>query len=346
MLKRLRTNRLVSAIFIGLIVLVIGILGIHQVLAYPVIQTDPPLPQIVFLGEGPDTFEISSDLFFLVKSPTANIYQEYPPPTYTTDVEERVWSVDRDIQGEGIPLYDGEINLGEVPAGCVVDYVQIDDDIDERRNGFRLGDEEDPLHIIEQGMVTYGEFTVPRAGELIFFARDSVGLLYRLCVAEPTATPTPMATGTATATQPPPTSTPPPTGEVPTGTPTTPIETPEPTATAILPELTPTPTKEPREDACVRINFEVAASEAQRGLYVVQEVGGAVLTTWYAEAGWQDSGWITGIDIPYPAVYIRVLFYSGPDVEPVVMRILNPAPDTEYGWMARGMCHALEVGWP
>jgi hypothetical protein len=28
------------------------------------------------------------------------------------------------------------------------------------------------------------------------------------------------------------------------------------------------------------------------------------------------------------------------------MKILNPAPGTPYGWMARGVCHAIEVAWP
>ena len=28
------------------------------------------------------------------------------------------------------------------------------------------------------------------------------------------------------------------------------------------------------------------------------------------------------------------------------MTILNPAPGTTYGWLARGLCHALEVSWP
>ena len=27
------------------------------------------------------------------------------------------------------------------------------------------------------------------------------------------------------------------------------------------------------------------------------------------------------------------------------MKMLNPAPDVDAGWLARGMCHALEVGY-
>jgi hypothetical protein len=78
----------------------------------------------------------------------------------------------------------------------------------------------------------------------------------------------------------------------------------------------------------------------------VQEVGGKVLATWYAEDSWQDSGWFTDIDISHENVFVRVLYYSSPDAAPVEMKILNPASGTPYGWMSWGMCHALEVAWP
>jgi hypothetical protein len=90
----------------------------------------------------------------------------------------------------------------------------------------------------------------------------------------------------------------------------------------------------------------VGGDEAHRGLYVVQEIGGRVLAEWYALDGWKDSGEFRNIHIPYPAVYVEVLYYPGPDTAPVMMKILNPAPGTEYGWLSRGSCHALEVAWP
>jgi hypothetical protein len=107
-----------------------------------------------------------------------------------------------------------------------------------------------------------------------------------------------------------------------------------------------TPTKEPRLKSCTRINFEVGGDEARRGLYIVREIGGAEFAWWYALEGWNDSGWFTDIDIPYPAVYVEVFYYPGPDTTPVKMKIVNPAPGTEYGWLSRGMCHAIEVAWP
>lgn len=78
---------------------------------------------------------------------------------------------------------------------------------------------------------------------------------------------------------------------------------------------------------------------------MVQEVGGRVLYSWFAEEGWQDSGWVKDIDITHPSVYVQVLYYSGPGADPIEMEIINPAPDSTYGWLSRGMCHALEVKW-
>jgi citrate lyase gamma subunit len=100
-----------------------------------------------------------------------------------------------------------------------------------------------------------------------------------------------------------------------------------------------------RKPACLRINFEVGPDQARRGTFVVRETGGKVLATWWAEEGWMDSGWIEDIDISAPAVYVQVIFVKGDGTE-IEMKILNPAPDTSFGWLARGQCHAIEVAWP
>ncbi len=88
-----------------------------------------------------------------------------------------------------------------------------------------------------------------------------------------------------------------------------------------------------------------------RGLFrtpipILNEVGGHVLATWWAEEGWMDSGWVRDLDITFPAVYVQVFWVKGDGSAPVEMTILNPAPGTTYGWLARGRCHALEVAWP
>jgi len=100
------------------------------------------------------------------------------------------------------------------------------------------------------------------------------------------------------------------------------------------------------EGAALRINFVVSGHTAKQGLYIVQTPGGGEIASWYALDGWEDSGWISNLDIGRETVWVEVLYYPGPDTEPTVMRILNYAPDTAYGWVSQGMGHALEVAWP
>lgn len=335
------------------------------------------LPSITYLGEE-GSYTIDPGLNFIVKRRPFG-FDLLPGPDYTAAPKERVWSTTADYAPEA--AYQTWITLGQVSPGCVVEYRVIDDDPDERVNHFYIGDT--AVYELPQGMVSSGSFVAESAGALKFYAADSVGLWVDTCASvvspTPTATLSPTATSTMT-----PTLTATPTSEAtitpsvtataeitvtatatPTVTATLPVSTrvltltPSPTApatataTATLPRPTqpamldtPTPTKEPRENACLRINFEVGGDEARRGLYVVQEVGGRVLYSWWAEEGWMDSGWVTDIDITFPAVYVQVLFYRGDGGEPVELEIANPAPGTPYGWLARGQCHALEVAWP
>ena len=311
------------------------------------------LPSPTYLGEGPGTYTAPDGRNFLVKRTAGGFrFDEVDGPTYTTTrAKERVWAINDNRPQPGI--YEETIDLGDVETGCIIDYVGIDDDPDDRRNYFLLDGEE--IKVIEQGLVFSGRLIIPRDGRLSLRADDSIGGWLNVCdeKVDPTETPTPEPTDTPTATNTPlPTDTATP-GPSPTAT-NTPLPTdtatpgPSPTATAIAPtpEASVTPTKEPRTNSCVRINFEVSGQAAVRGLYIVQEIGGRPLASWYALDGWQDSGWFKDIDITFPDVYVRVLYYSGPDVEPIELVILNPAPDSPYGWMSRGMCHALEVAWP
>lgn len=120
--------------------------------------------------------------------------------------------------------------------------------------------------------------------------------------------------------------------------------TPTPLAT-VVPAATPEPPPTAGL-ACLRINFEVSGDVASAGTYEVVEASGRPLASWDAQAGWQDSGWIRDIEISFEAVYVKVLYHPGGGATPIEMTIVNPAPGTEFGWVARGMCHALEVGWP
>lgn len=329
-------------------------------------QEVPDLPSVAFLGEGPATFTIDPAHTFLVKF-RANQYKEEQGPTYDALPGERVWDFSF-TPDDGVILFHEEQNYGYLEAGCVINYAQIDDDVDNRINHFFIDGVN--IHTVPQGMVTFGNFIIPEAGILTFYANDSVGLVIRVCQDQVTLTPTPTETATPTET---PTATP--TGTItptatitgtvtvtptltvtttvtptvtstatatPTGTPT---QLPTPDAGEGTP--TPTPTRdEPRLNSCLRINFEMGPDVAQRGTFVVREAGGRVLATWWAEDGWTDSGWIHDIDITFPSVYVQVFFVKGDGSEPIEMVILNPAPDTPYGWLTRGRCHALEVAWP
>ena len=309
------------------------------------------LPEVVYLGEGPGTFTTPLDNFIVKLVPFD--FDWVSGPTFKAANGQRVWGV-RGANEKPPKLWHEEVNLGTVQAGCIASYVGVDDDLDGRINFFILDGQ--IIETVSEGMVFSGSFVIPRDGNLTFMANDSVAGWFDPCGSqvEPTATVTTVPTETATpGPSPTPTNTPLPTGTAtpgPSPTATLPIPSPtiEPTATISTPTPTvkPTATKRPREQACLRINFEVGGDEARRGLYVVQEIGGRVLASWYAEDGWLDSGWITGIDITHENVYVQVLFYSGPDADPVEMKIVNHAPDSPYGWLSWGVCHALEVAWP
>lgn len=323
------------------------------------------LPEVVYLGAG-GAYTIAPDWNFIVKRIDPFRFDLEPGPSYNAANNEQVWKTDNDAPPA---LYHAWLDLGYAPNGCVVSYVAIDDDVDDRVNTFYL--DGNPIHEAPQGMVSRGEFSVPSAGNLTFYAADSVGMWVEVCqhiitpTDTPTSTATPSSTPTLTPTSTPtqtPTSTPtvtttasptPTTTASPTPSPTatikptnTPTSTPTPpTPELIPPEITITPTDEPYLNACLRINFELGGDVAREGLYIVREIGGRELFRWFAAAGWEDSGWVDGIDISHPSVYVEVFFYPG-DGSVVKMKIVNPAPGTEYGWLSRGMCHAIEVAWP
>ena len=323
--------------------IILGLIGFHQ---YSVIAA----PSLEYLGEG-GSYTIDPGLQFIVKRRAPFRFENEPGPTYNAAAGERVWSSTGGAPPAHVTTW---VDYGQVPANCQISYVAIDDDPDDRINRFYI--DGDAVHEMPQGLVTGASFNTPRAGNLRLEAVDSIGIWLDKCPSEentptpesptpqsPTATPSPTpGEGTPTATPGGPTSTP---------------DVPQPTNTRIAPSTTPTvpggtttatptPTRKPRLLACLRINFELGGDKAREGLYEVREVGGRLLYTWYAQGGWTDSGWIHNIDISFENVYVEV-FYIPPDGSPPIkMRIVNPAPGTEYGWLARGQCHALEVAWP
>lgn len=339
-------------------------------------------PSLQYLGEG-GSYTVGEGFGFLVKHTGPFYFYTVPGPTYTAQSGERVWSM---YGGGGAPdpMKNRAYPLGQVDAGCVVEFQIVDDDVDDRINYFLLNG--NAIYQVSQGMVTTGQFVVPEDGYLAYQANDSTGLWTNNCHHVETLTPTATATATLMPTETPeptvitptipvtptvtitgtvestPTYTPTPEGTTTPGATATPgdLETPTPTATSTLEPSTPMPTmtatptgsptseptpKPPRYPACMRFNFEVGGDVARAGTYVVREIGGRVLASWTAQDGWEDSGWIFDIDITFASVYVEVIFYPAGGGAPITMSILNPAPGTIHGWMSRGTCHAIEIAW-
>ncbi|MCA9867502.1 MAG: hypothetical protein KIS95_06020 [Anaerolineae bacterium] len=332
------------------------------------VQADGDVPALAYLGES-GTFSVGEGYNFIVKTRHPFGFMFMPGPEYSARDGERVWSVLGDTEA---PAPDHQVTriVGQVQKDCVIDFATIDDDEDERINYFKL--DGNILYTMGQGLTTRGRFVIPHDGVLSYEAVDSIGMFISVCDKKITPTPTMTLTPTATLEPtftPTPTLTPTmpvtPTATI-TGTVTvtitaTPVMTPTATATSTpipltptaepdlatpTPSPSPTPTREPRLPSCLRINFDVSGQEARRGLYVVQEVGGRYLAGWEADDGWKDSGWFYDVDITFPAVYVDVFYYHGPGATPVRLAMWNPAPDSDSGWLGRGTCHALEVGWP
>jgi hypothetical protein len=322
----------IIAVSVGIVLTLLTIFQVWQA------DADSEAPALAFLGEG-GSYSVGDGYNFIVKQTGGFRFIAMPGPQYTAQDRERVWSVLGNVDA---PRPDHNVTrvVGPVQKDCVIEFATIDDDEDDRINYFKLDGM--VIYTMAQGMTARGRFVIPFDGVLSYEAQDSIGMFLSVCEQQVTPTPTATLTPTLTAT---PTITP--TGTI---VPTeTPLPSPSPTPQVDLVRSTPTPVieadKDPRLPACLRINFDISGHEAKAGMYVAQEVGGRVLAGWQADNGWKDSGWFHDIDITFPAVYVDVLYYEGPDAEPVRLKMYNPAPDSEAGWVARGMCHALEVGW-
>ena len=322
--------------YIPLVTVILGFLLLSQgIKQFETASALAGTPSVEYLGEG-GSYTVDAGRHFIVKRKSPFRLVNEPGPTYNAAPGERVWAA---TVGAPPPKNKEWVDYGRVSDNCKISYTAIDDDPDDRVNIFYI--DGDPVHDMPQGMVTGGTWFTPKSGNLRLYAADSIGIWLDKCDPEPeTETPTPE----------PPTSTPtetPNPGVGPTSTP----GVPEPTSTGVPPTATSpatptaTATKKPRLPACFRINFEVSGDEAREGIYEVREVGGRLLYTWYAQEGWRDSGWIYNIDISFEDVYIEV-FYVPEDGPRIHMKIMNPSPGTPYGWLSRGICHALEVGWP
>lgn len=106
------------------------------------------------------------------------------------------------------------------------------------------------------------------------------------------------------------------------------------------------------ESACTRFDLEEGRNAdtgaGVAGRYEMREVGtGRVLATWDAAADWVDSGWIYDINTSVASSsWVEVFFYPAGKSIATRLEILNPAPGTSFGWVADGMCHAVELQFP
>lgn len=102
--------------------------------------------------------------------------------------------------------------------------------------------------------------------------------------------------------------------------------------------------------ACARFNFEAgrdgATGSRQAGTYIMRQTTGEDLASWFARTGDKDSGWLHGIALSFEAVHVTVTFYPANGGAAIPMQIVNHAPDTSAGWLARDMCHAIEIQFP
>lgn len=119
----------------------------------------------------------------------------------------------------------------------------------------------------------------------------------------------------------------------------------------LTPTITITPTEPPEPKwVCLRFNFEIGADAEDGSLpghfEMVIAQDGKVISTWKPEPGSTDSGWIEIPNIPFDAIHVEVRFYPEGSAQYILMTILNPAPSTPYGWLARGVCHAIEIEYP
>ena len=368
------TQRSLAARLLLLVVLILTVGGFLRSLA--LMQTPSPLdhpPGIVYLGEGAAEYNSEPGQTFIIKRPPFR-FDTAAGGVYNAKPGERVWLA-TGVDAAPPAQYKDTRIIGAVDAGCEIVFTILDDDEDDRRNRFLIDGVE--VYQTTEGMVSQGSFLAPVAGVLSFEALDSVGAYIHECDSVKTLTPSPSpspsptetstqtptptitptltmtATATLTETAAAPTETPTGTAQATATTTLTPTPSTTPTATLIpLPEPetpTPSPTpKQPRYPGCFIINFDVAGQTARRGWYWVEEEGGKVLALVMLEEGWQGSDWQNWFqaDLAFPGVYVRVYYSPTLTGDRLLLRILNPAPGREEGWLARGVCHAIEVGWP
>jgi hypothetical protein len=115
-------------------------------------------------------------------------------------------------------------------------------------------------------------------------------------------------------------------------------------------EVPPPPPPPGEGEACTRINLEVGRDRVRGthgdGIYVIRELSGHEVVRWSARDGWLDSGWLRDLPISRYVVHVQAFFYPATGGGPLLLEIVNPAPNSNYGWLQNGVCHSIEVQFP
>ena len=175
---------------LGLVVLFVGAIISALIITNPefrsLIIPRAALPTIEFLGQS-GTFSVGRGEFAIVKKAKPFRFETIPGPTsITVSGPERVWRCAGNDCNFLAELHT-TVDFGQVEEGDTVEYVGIDDDQDNRRNTFLIDGE--PVHIVEQGLVFSGSFTVEKNGRLSLQADDSIAA--KINVSAPTPPPPP-----------------------------------------------------------------------------------------------------------------------------------------------------------
>ncbi|WP_420630101.1 hypothetical protein [Candidatus Leptofilum sp.] len=120
----------------------------------------------------------------------------------------------------------------------------------------------------------------------------------------------------------------------------------------LLPQAKPTVAEQPGSGACVRFSLHqgrnTATGAGVAGRYEMWEVAtGSLIAAWEGSAQATISDWFTEVpQVSAGGSWVNVNFYPAGEETAVPLEILNPAPNTTYGWVANGQCHAVELQFP
>ena len=152
------------------------------------------LPDVTYLGQGKGSYTLPAGADkFIVKRFHPFRFESKDGPTYKSTYNgnppERVWACTGECNF--VKGYLDIIPLDFYPAGVRVNLVIIDDDVDNRINGWGTLDDQNNFTLVkeeaDQGLVNYQSLDIPFEGKWAFFAADSIGIV-NICTQPTNAT--------------------------------------------------------------------------------------------------------------------------------------------------------------